>query len=76
MNIGNLHGTDIIVTVKFRGLPWKHQETIGFLIFSRDVERDQWHEMGWWANKFLKPFLASVIVNLRDTQMNHCRPVI
>ena len=26
--------------------PWKHQKTIGFLIFSRAVEKKQWHEIG------------------------------
>ena len=25
---------------------WKHQKTRGFLMFSGDTERDQWHEMG------------------------------
>ena len=26
---------------------WKHQKTICFLIISRGIERDQWHEIGW-----------------------------
>ena len=26
--------------------PWKHQETLGFMMISGGVERDQWHEMG------------------------------
>ena len=26
--------------------PWKHQKTYGCLMFSGDIERDQWHEMG------------------------------
>ena len=26
--------------------PWKYQETFGFLMFSGDIERDQWYEMG------------------------------
>ena len=25
--------------------PWKHQKTSGFLMFSEDIERDQWYEM-------------------------------
>ena len=27
-------------------IPWKHQKTRGFLMFSRGMERDQCHEMG------------------------------
>ena len=27
--------------------PWKNQKTFGFLMFSGDIERDQWHEMGY-----------------------------
>ena len=27
-------------------IPWKHQKTRGFLMLSRGIERDQWHEMG------------------------------
>ena len=30
----------------FFSTPGKHQKTSGFLIFSRGIERDQWHEMG------------------------------
>ena len=26
-------------------IPWKHQKTSGFLMFSGGIERDQWHEM-------------------------------
>ena len=26
---------------------WKHQGTSGFPLFSRGIERDQWHEMGY-----------------------------
>ena len=25
--------------------PWKHQKTRGFLMFSRDIEREKWHEI-------------------------------
>ena len=27
-------------------IPWKHQKTSDFLMFSVGIERDQWHEMG------------------------------
>ena len=27
--------------------PWKHQKASGFLMFSRGIERDQWHEIGY-----------------------------
>ena len=27
-------------------LPWKHQKTRGFAMFSGGIEKDQWHEMG------------------------------
>ena len=27
-------------------IPWKHQKTFGFLIFSGGIERGHWHEMG------------------------------
>ena len=26
--------------------PWKHQKTSDFLIFSRGIKRDKWHEIG------------------------------
>ena len=26
-------------------IPWKHQKTSGFLMFSRGIKRDQWYEM-------------------------------
>ena len=27
--------------------PWKHQKSRGFLMFLRDIERDQWDEVGY-----------------------------
>ena len=39
--------------------PWKHQETWDFLIFSGEIERDQWHESIFesaWKNKSLMAF--------------------
>ena len=26
--------------------PWKHEETVSFLMFSEGIEIDQWYEMG------------------------------
>ena len=39
--------------------PWKYQKTRAFLVFSRAIKRDKWHEMGWsgcditWNQTFL-----------------------
>ena len=37
---------------------WKHQKTRGFLIFSGGLERNQWHDIGWFTaiNTFSKVF--------------------
>ena len=29
--------------------PWKHQKTTDFLVFSGGIEKDQFHEMGWFG---------------------------
>ena len=36
---------------------WKYQKTTGFLIFSRGIGKDQWHEMGW-------PILAQCFISI------------
>ena len=33
-------------------IPWKHQKTFGFLMFSGGLERDQWHEMDYFFFNF------------------------
>ena len=42
--------------------PWKHQKTYAILMFSRSLERDQWHEMGQ------QEFYFSFLVTLRSTK--------
>ena len=37
--------THFVPLISFDTL-WKHQKTSGFLMFSRGIKRDQWHEMG------------------------------
>ena len=41
--------------------PWKHSKTFRFLMFSRGMEREQWHEMG----KVALVSLLSLLTTLR-----------
>ena len=36
---------------------WKQQKASRFLMFSRGIERDQWHEMGWKLSEILENYL-------------------
>ena len=38
--LNQCHATDLFL------YPRKHQKSIGFLMFSRGIESDQWHEIG------------------------------
>ena len=77
LNIATLEGKKWktlfpIFSTHFRPLvssytPWKHQETRGFLMFSEDIKRDQWHEMSSkvsWI--FMICFLSLKSVNNTD----------
>ena len=39
--------THLMSLISFYTL-WKHEKTRGFLVFSGGIERDKWHDMGWW----------------------------
>ena len=47
--------THFILLVSFY-TSWKHQKTFSFLMFSRGIERDQWHEM---VNREMWRYLCS-----------------
>ena len=53
--------THFILLVPFYTL-WKHHKTSGFCMFSRDLEKDQWHEkpMAW---NVLKVLVKSLLHN-------------
>ena len=49
-------------------MPWKHEKTFGFFMFSGGVERNQWHEIGWKCYFFWN--IYSFYVERRERSKN------